>query len=239
MAAVTVELRKLLETDFELFDFDYQFDDLTFKKELEEHVIQYFWDYEIGQETPDMFKRKFRARWLRCIGYYNTLYNTTLLQYNPLTNYSLNEAMEQLSETNSQSQSNSTGTSSSVHNTVTNGEDTGSESGSGQTNEKASDYPQHSITAGNYLSGEKVGTYSDSKTNSHYSETNVDDSGSISNENNQELESKEEAKTTYQKTIEGITGVTYQDLIKKQRDLIIRIPDMVCEELKPCFVLVY
>lgn len=227
MAQVTVELRNLLKTDFELFDFDYQFDDQTFKKELEGHVIQYFWDYEIGQETPDMFKRKFKARWLRCIGYYNTLYNTTLLEYNPLTNYSLTEAMEQLSKSNSE------GTSTSVHNTVTNGEDTGSESGEGQTNEKVSDYPQQAITAGDYLSGEKLGTYSDSKTNSHYSETNVDDSGSITNANEQETE------TTYQKTIEGITGVTYQDLIKKQRDIIIRIPDMICQEMKPCFVLVY
>ena len=227
MAQVTVELRNLLKTDFELFDFPYQFDDPVFKKELEEHVIQYFYDYEIGQETPDMFKRKFKARWMRIIGYYNTLYNTTLLEYNPLTNYTLTEAMKQLS------QSETEGTSTSVHNTVTNGEDTSSESGSGQTNEKASDYPQQSITAGDYLSGEKLGTFSDSKTNSHFSEAHVDDSGSITNANNQRTES------SYQKTIEGITGITYQDLIKKQRDLIIRIPDMVCQELKPCFVLVY
>ena len=227
MAQVTVELRNLLQTDFELFDFNYQFDDLVFKKELEEHVIQYFYDYEIGQETPDIFKRKFKARWMRIIGYYNTLYNTTLLEYDPLTNYSLNEAMEQLSTSNSE------GTSTSVHNTVTTGENTGSESGEGQTNEKASDYPQQAITAGNYLSGEKFGTFSDSKTNSNFSESNVDDSGSITNANNQE------SNTSYQKTIEGITGISYQDLIKKQRDLIIRIPDMVCQEMKPCFVLVY
>ena len=97
MAQATVELRTLLErTNFKLFDFDYAFDDKTFKAQLEQQIIDYYYDYEIGQETPDMFKRKFKARWNRIISYYNKMYNTTLLTYNPLTNEKLTEVLDQL-----------------------------------------------------------------------------------------------------------------------------------------------
>jgi hypothetical protein len=91
MAEVTVELGRLLSTDFKLFDFTYQFDDTNFKAQLEQQIIDYYYDYEIGFETPDMFKRKFRSRWNRMISYYNKLYNTTLLDYNPLVNNSMKE----------------------------------------------------------------------------------------------------------------------------------------------------
>ena len=77
MAQTTIELRHLLQTTsmdgkpFELFDFDYQIDDLQWKAELERSIIDYFYFYEIGQETPERFKHVFKRRWLQMIGYYN------------------------------------------------------------------------------------------------------------------------------------------------------------------------
>ena len=219
MAQVTVELRHLLKTDFELFDFDYQFDDIKFKKQLEQHIIDYYYDYEIGQETPEMFKRKFITRWKRIIPYYNELYNTTLLEYNPLTNYTMSEAFEQLSSSTS---------SQSARGTTTN-EDQNIISSEDSSNTKNSDYPQQSIAIGNYLSGESLtDNLSNTTTNTSSTTTNSDSSDSTNNSN-----------SSYEKTIEGITGVTYQELIKQQRESILRIPDMVVREMKPCFVLVY
>lgn len=195
MAQATVELGRLLQLDFKLFDFDYKFDDSAFKKELEQHVIDFYYDYEIGQETPDMFKRKFKTRWLRIIPYYNKLYNTTLLQYNPLINSKMTEALDQLSESSSSQSSKSNSSS----------------------NTKASDYPQQPIAGGDYLAGE---TTSDS-----------DGSSSASGEGTQ--------STNYQKTVEGLTGTSYQELIQKERQMIINISNMVIAELKNCFILVY
>lgn len=112
MAQVTVELRNLLKTNFELFDFDYQFDDRNFAEQLEQAVIDFYWNYEIGQETPEEFKRVFKRRWLQAVSYYNELHNTTLLKYNPLINYKMNEALEQLATTNRTEEN--TGTTSSI-----------------------------------------------------------------------------------------------------------------------------
>ena len=101
MAQVTVELRKLLQlNDFNLFDFEYQFDDLNFKQQIEQSVIEYYYSYEIGVETPQEFKRRFQAKWLSFIDYYNQIYNTTLLTYDTLINYKLTEALDQLATSN-------------------------------------------------------------------------------------------------------------------------------------------
>lgn len=178
MAQVTVELGHLVErTDFELFDFEYQFDDPAMKKELEEAILDFYWFYEIGQEVPDRFKHQFKARFKRVIGFYNKLHNTTLLEYNPLINHKLSEALEQLattsntqdatSTTNTDGTTNIDGTTSDDQ-TVTNdntrtddlattrdGTRTDNLTTTTTENEKTSDYPQQPIAGGDYANGER------------------------------------------------------------------------------------
>lgn len=185
MAQVTVELGKLLKLNsFNLFDFEYQFDDLKFKQQIEQSVIDYYYSYEIGVETPDEFKRRFQAKWMSFIDYYNQLYNTTLLTYNPLINYKLVEALDQLATTNTLQDSTSnttatgmTDTEGTENTTQTNSSDSTRtdnltaqsdstrtdnttsntvDSSDGTGNEKTSDYPQQPIAGGDFLEGEKV-----------------------------------------------------------------------------------
>lgn len=203
MAQVTVELRNLLKTDFELFDFDYPFDDRQFAKELEQAVIDYYYFYEIGSPTPDQFKHRFKRRWLSIIDYYNELHNTTLLKYDVLSNYSLTEALEQLNTSNTTQDS------------------TGTSNTSSDSNTKGSEYPQQSIAGGDFLSDETKTTVN----------SEVHDTTKLVGSSTQEQ--------TYQKKIEGLTGTSYPELIQKHRDSLIRIKQMVIEELKPCFILVY
>lgn len=255
MAQVTVELRHLLQTDFELFDFDYQFDDPNFKRELEQSIIDYYYFYEIGQETPEAFKHTFKTRFKRLIGYYNKLHNTTLLTYNPLINYKMEEALDQLAQVNNQqSTANDTSHDGTV-NTTNNNESTESMSGSSETsenththdNEKMSDYPQQSISAGDYLSGERDRNTENEQTQNVTSESNTstsseDEGSTTSQENTNSTGTSEEhgtTNTTYEKTIEGLTGTSYQDLIMKERENVLRLTGMIIEELKPCFILTY
>jgi hypothetical protein len=268
MAQTTVELGMLLDrTNFELFDFDYQFDDTNFKAQLEKAVIDFYYDYEIGFETPDMFKRKFKARWLRDIAYYNKLYNTTLLSYNPLINSKMTEALEQLSTTQNQQDSEMTNTSNGkttnigtstinqdvIGNSATDSTATSTSTTNTDSNEKASDYPQQSIAGGDYLSGEKVSdstvinTGEDVNTGTATSDTHTEgrttsDNEAVSTDNSTNIGLVTGTGTTntdYTKTIEGLTGTTYQELVMKERQTILRIMDMVIQELKPCFILVH
>jgi hypothetical protein len=260
MAQVTVELGALIQrTDFELFDFDYQVDDPNFKQEIEEKILDYYYDYEIGFETPDMFKRKFKARFLRAIGYYNKLYNTTLLSYNPLINSKMSEALEQLSTVNNTQDNNSTVNSTGSTDTDTtttigqtdtlNSTRTDNLNTSTNTNEKTSDYPQQPIAGGDFLNGERVvnsdttNTGTVQTTNTNQTEATNTNVSAVTNQDNSSLvgnlTTSGTTDTNYQKTIEGLTGTTYQDLIMKEREAIIRIPNMIIAELKPCFILVH
>ena len=268
MAQVTVELGQLItRTNFELFDFPYQFDDLSFKTQLEQTIIDFYYDYEIGFETPDMFKRKFKARFTRDITYFNKLYNTTLLQYNPLINSKMSEALEQLSTTASQQDSELTNTSNGkttnigtstinqdiVGNTSDDSTTTNNLSTKTTGNEKASDYPQQSIAGGDYLQGERAtdntttntGTVKNASTGTNDSHTegnttNDDETTSNNTTTNTGIVTDTGTNNTnYTKTIEGLTGTTYQELISQERSNIMRIQNMIIEELKPCFILVF
>ena len=235
MAQVTVELRKLLQlNNFELFDFDYQFDDPNFKAQIEQAVIDYYYNYEIGTETPAEFKRRFQAKWLSIIDYYNQLYNTTLLTYNPLINYKLTEALEQLATSNNTQ--NSVTDTSSNGTTTQEGTDvleqttstdstrtdnltvntTNSSEGSG--NEKTSDYPQQAIAGGDYLDGEKTSTTNTSGTNTTLNTGTQTNAGTGQNDSTTTSDntshSEDSANTTGTLTAEGTTNTNYEKTIE-------------------------
>ena len=240
MAQATVELRTLLErTNFKLFDFDYAFDDKTFKAQLEQQIIDYYYDYEIGQETPDMFKRKFKARWNRIISYYNKMYNTTLLTYNPLTNEKLTEVLDQLAaSSNTQATDMATASTGKVTNDQTNTTEQHT-SNATTDNSTVSDYPQQPIAGGSYASGASSSSTSSDGTNDVTLNIDSEQNSTDNTTNRGTVTNNGTVNTDYTKTIEGITGSTYPDLITKHRDAILRISDMIIHEMKPCFILVY
>ncbi|NLZ87783.1 MAG: hypothetical protein GX912_12495 [Gammaproteobacteria bacterium] len=91
MAQTTIELRHVLELDdFELFDFEYPCQP-GWKENLEQAIIDYYYFDEIGQESIDRFKHRFKTRFTRIMGYYNELYKTTVLEGNPLTTTKVTE----------------------------------------------------------------------------------------------------------------------------------------------------
>jgi len=272
MAVLTVELRNLLKSkNFELFDFEYNFDDKEMKKEIEQSIIDYYFFYEIGQETPDRFKQVFKTKFLLMIDYYNKLHNTTLLEYNPLINYSINEALEQLGRntTNQNTTGTSVSSGSNTDKSTNTSEDNGSnsttstnnlsttnnETTTSETSEKSSDYPQQNISAGDYLDGARegngtntseggstnTGTVKNVGTTSSTGINSINGSGTSDITGSQESENilAGTTNTNYEKTIEGLTGITYQELISKERGNIIRIKTSIINELKTCFYLVY
>ena len=284
MAQVTVELRHLIEqTDFELFDFDYPVTDPNFKSKIEEDITEYYYSYEIGFETPDMFKQKFRAKFRRIMSYYNDLYNTTLLEYNPLINYKMSELMEQLTNTghsedstqdltsNTQTTDDNTRTdnltttsdNTRTDNLTTTSDSTRTDNLTRTIDESntTSDYPQQPIAGGSYASGageldstenntgtvedegtvNQTGTVTDASTGSQTGTVSDEGTGSMNRTDNTTANrtGTSTVNLDYEKTIEGLTGTSYQELIAKERENILRISGMIIAELKTLFILVY
>lgn len=216
MAQTTVELRKLLQlTNFNLFDFQYDFNDLKMKSRIEESLIDYYYTYEINGDTIDEFKHRFKRRYLNIIDYYNELHNTTLFDYNPFINNSVTETTKQKNN----GQADFTGNSETANSS--------SRTSNSSGNNKNSDYPQQNINVGNYLAGEQVNT---TKTSD-----NTEDNSTLENTSKNITTSNIE----FERKVESLTGTTYQDIIQKERKNIINIIDMVITEMKPCFIMVY
>lgn len=91
MAKYTVELRDVIKSGFNLFDFPYQFYDEKQKPEFEKKFIQHFYFHEIGTETVGRFQHNLKVKFDEVLPYYNMLFETTNIDYDLLNNYNVTE----------------------------------------------------------------------------------------------------------------------------------------------------
>lgn len=66
---------------------DYPIFDESHREELNNKIIRHYYFREIGYETVAMFAWKFRALMFEIMPYYNKLYESELLEFNPLTDF--------------------------------------------------------------------------------------------------------------------------------------------------------
>lgn len=66
-----------------IFDFDFPIFDESYRKPLEEKIIRHFYTREIGVETVGLWKFRLQTLMNELMPYYNLMYKTTLLEFNP------------------------------------------------------------------------------------------------------------------------------------------------------------
>lgn len=73
-----------------VFDFDYPIFDEKYRKTLETKILKHYYTREIGLETVGLWKHFLDVKMNEIMPYYNQLYKSALLEYDPLndTNYS-------------------------------------------------------------------------------------------------------------------------------------------------------
>ena len=67
-----------------IFDFPYPIFDESYKSTLEKKIIYHYYTREIGLETYGLWHLKLQTKLNEIMPYYNELYNSTVLNYNPL-----------------------------------------------------------------------------------------------------------------------------------------------------------
>lgn len=70
-----------------VFDFDYPIFDEAYKPVLEKKILKHFYTREIGYETYGRFKLALDTKMNEIMPYYNKLYNSELLTFNPLYDF--------------------------------------------------------------------------------------------------------------------------------------------------------
>lgn len=87
MAKYTIELYKLVNSGYQIFDETWSTFVPEHKVELCNKIIRKYWFNEIGAETPDRFKHYINEQLAREMPYYNKLYESDLWSLFPLYNY--------------------------------------------------------------------------------------------------------------------------------------------------------
>ena len=67
-----------------IFDFSYPIFDAAYKPVLETKILKHYYTREIGEETVGLWKLRLNARLNEIMPYYNKLYESELLAFNPL-----------------------------------------------------------------------------------------------------------------------------------------------------------
>ena len=74
-----------------IFDFNYPIFDETYRSVLETKILKHYYTREIGEETVGLWKLRLDARMNEIMPFYNKLYDSELLQFNPLHDIDLNK----------------------------------------------------------------------------------------------------------------------------------------------------
>lgn len=213
-----------------IFDFDFPIFDESYRSVLERKILKHFYTREICEETVGLWKLRLGTRLNEIMPYYNKLYKSELLDFNPL--YTDNLKRERTTKLNSKRETGNNGEVDTTNNSNSKG------SGSGTTNNSGSDL--YSDTPQGSLSGVESGTYltnarktNDTITSSSNTSNNSSANGKVvSSENgSDDFNSTED----YLESVSGYAGVNASDLLKKYRETFLNIDMMIIDNLEDLF----
>lgn len=206
----------LAESWPKIFDFDFPIFDEEYRSVLCQKILKHYYTREIGFETVGLWKLKLDTKLNEIMPYYNDMYLSAQMKYDPLRDADYYREHVGSDESNTDS----TGT--------TNRSGSGNDSNSSTDYRLYSDTPQGALTGvdrENYLTNATKNTHSGNGSNSYNEDTD--------NVNNVAFNSTDE----YTDHIYGkFPGRSYASIIKEYREALINVDMMVINELSDLFM---
>jgi hypothetical protein len=257
MASYTMQLREYIEQatqDIEdmswkdrieagrpkLFDFSYPIFDTNYKAIFETHFIRNFYTREIGFETEGLFKFKLE-NWLSInMGYFNKMFESELLTFDPLINTKLNTKKDVTNDKTQNNTSEMDGTSSGTSHQANDG--TATENDFGRNLDADMPESRLTITANNGVGLIEYATKIDESTQNNSKTSNSTSDGTSSDTTNVNTTANATVNETedYIEDLVGKSGSqTYSKMVMEYRESFIRIEKKIFEEMQELFMLVY
>lgn len=190
-----------------IFDFTFPIFDENYRQTLETKIIKHYYTREIGFETVALWKLKLGIKLNEIMPYYNKLYKTELLDFNPL----LTENITKSGLRNNDSTSTHNGKEKETNSSVTNNWNA------------ESDTPQGGLSGvinDNYLS------YASKQNNDANSDRNKQSNSNNVTNNNE----------TWEETSIGYSGRNPTELLQSYRESLLNIDMMIIAELENLFM---
>lgn len=96
MSSYTVELRQLIQNGYDIGLKDYPIFDEKYRDTLNNKIITHYWMREIGAETAGLFKLYLNRTMDEIMPYYNQLYKSAQLDFDPFNAYNYVETNMEL-----------------------------------------------------------------------------------------------------------------------------------------------
>lgn len=232
----------------QIFDFDFPIFNSDYKNVLATKILKHYYTREIGYETYGLWKFKLNVRLNEIMPYFNQLYESTLLEFNPLLDVDYTRTHERERNTEETEQSNHTVNVENDGNSTTNfnGENSTDTSATNTSNSQDlySDTPQGTVdnlANGTYLTNARIKT----DINNGSSNTTSTDTGNSSTVNKNKVNESGENNTnnvvkdvdSFLETVRGkIGGSDYSEKLMKYRQTFLNIDMMVIEALSDLFM---
>ena len=234
-----------------IFNFNFPIFDENYRTVLERKILKHYYTREIGFETYGLWKLKLNTKLNEIMPLYNKLYNSELLEFNPLytsditrtrkTDYESERDTDNSSSTSSANTTNSSSESSGS--TSSENSSTGSTTSSG-TN-LFSETPQGALNGLNensYLTNATKtsdtgtstasGTGSITSSDENSAETNSTGNVTSNGRGNDDLKSTEE----WIETVKGFEGKDASEMLLKFRQTFLNIDMLIIEDLEELFM---
>lgn len=212
-----------------VFNFDFPIFDENYRQVLCRKILKHYYTREIAHETVGRWKLALNAKLNEIMPYYNQLYKSELLEFNPFYDVDLTRSREGSGTSNRTS--NNTETNSGTSKNVS--------SGSGTSNidtlNRFSDTPQNSMDTQGITDSVPLTTVT--KVNENNTTTN-ESTDTLTRNDSKTGNGTENINNTdkYIETVKGKQGTeNYSSLLKKFRETFLNIDMMIIEDCSDCF----
>lgn len=212
-----------------VFNFDFPIFDENYRQVLCRKILKHYYTREIAHETVGRWKLALNAKLNEIMPYYNQLYKSELLEFNPFYDVNLTRSREGSGTSNRTS--NNTETNSGTSKNVSSGSGTSNT----DTLNRFSDTPQNSMDTQGIADSVPLTTVT--KVNEDNTTTN-ESTDTLTRNDNKTGSGTENINNTdkYIETVKGKQGTeNYSSLLKKFRETFLNIDMMIIEDCSDCF----
>ena len=212
-----------------VFNFDFPIFDENYRQVLCRKILKHYYTREIAHETVGRWKLALNAKLNEIMPYYNQLYKSELLEFNPFYDVDLTRKKEGSGTSNRTS--NNTETNSGTSKNVSSGSGTSNT----DTLNRFSDTPQNSMDTQGIADSVPLTTVT--KVNEDNTTTN-ESTDTLTRNDNKTGNGTENINNTdkYIETVKGKQGTeNYSSLLKKFRETFLNIDMMIIEDCSDCF----
>nr|UWI12023.1 MAG: hypothetical protein [Bacteriophage sp.] len=212
-----------------VFNFDFPIFDENYRQVLCRKILKHYYTREIAHETVGRWKLALNAKLNEIMPYYNQLYKSELLEFNPFYDVDLTRSREGSGTSNKTS--NNTETNSGTSKNVSSGSGTSNT----DTLNRFSDTPQNSMDTQGIADSVPLTTVT--KVNEDNTTTN-ESTDTLTRNDNKTGSGTENINNTdkYIETVKGKQGTeNYSSLLKKFRETFLNIDMMIIEDCSDCF----